>query len=83
MSIIPVLTVRATAVPKMRKATKLKKAAQVTACRGLRTWVETVVAIELAASCIPLVKANAKATRTMGITRRRLTAGIELSLFQR
>src|SRR5580704_8701948 len=35
---------------KMAKATKLKKAAQATAVRGLSTRVETTVAIEFAAS---------------------------------
>ena len=69
ISIIPVPIVWATAVPKMRKATKLKKAAQTTACRGVRTRVETMVAIELAASCMPLVKSKARATRMMKMTR--------------
>jgi hypothetical protein len=39
----------------MRKATKLKKAAQTTAFLGVKTLVETIVAMELAASCMPLV----------------------------
>ena len=39
-----------TAVPKTNAAVKLKKAAQATATVGLRTRVETIVAIELAAS---------------------------------
>ena len=41
--------VAATAVPKMPKAMKLKKAAQTTAWNGFRTRVDTIVAIELAA----------------------------------
>jgi hypothetical protein len=45
----------ATVVPNMRKAAKLKKAAQITATRGDKTLVETMVEIEFAASCIPLV----------------------------
>ena len=45
----------ATCVPKIKKATKLKKAAQKTAIRGERTRVETTVAIELAASWKPFV----------------------------
>ena len=61
-SIIPLPTVAATAVPKMRNAMKLKKAAQVTACLGVNTRVETIVDMELAASCIPLVKSKANAT---------------------
>jgi len=35
---------------KILKAIKLKKAAQITACNGVSTFVETIVAIELAAS---------------------------------
>jgi hypothetical protein len=42
--------VLATAVPKVKAATKLKKAAQITAILGDKTRVETTVAIELAAS---------------------------------
>ncbi len=54
-SIIPDPTVLATAVPKVKAATKLKKAAQTTALPGVRTRVETTVAIELAASWNPLM----------------------------
>ncbi len=42
--------VLATAVPTTKAATKLKKAAQKTATPGLRTRVETTVAMELALS---------------------------------
>ena len=35
---------------KIKKATKLKKAAQITACKGVKTLVDTTVAIEFAAS---------------------------------
>ncbi len=42
--------VSATFVPKMRNAAKLKNAAHATACLGVRTRVETTVAIEFAAS---------------------------------
>jgi hypothetical protein len=52
----------------MRKATKLKKAAQRTACLGDKTLVETTVEIEFAASCIPLVKSKTKATSMIKIT---------------
>ncbi len=41
---------------------KLKKAAQITAYCGRSTRVETIVAIELAASCNPLRKSNSSAT---------------------
>ena len=61
-------TVLATWVWKTRKATKLKRAAQMTAIRGVRTRVETTVAIELAASWKPLVKSNTSASRTMAMT---------------
>jgi len=50
MSIIPEPIVFATAVPKMKNAAKLKKAAQMTALPGESTRVDTTVAIELAAS---------------------------------
>jgi hypothetical protein len=50
MSIMPAPTVLATAVPKVNAATKLKKAAQITALPGDNTRVDTTVAIELAAS---------------------------------
>src|SRR5712691_4040582 len=59
---MPVPTVCATCAPKMRKATKLKKAAHTTACCGRKTRVDTMVAIEFAASCNPLRKSNASAT---------------------
>ena len=55
MSIIPLPIVFATAVPNPKAATKLKNAAQITACPGESTRVETIVAIELAASWKPLM----------------------------
>ena len=48
--IIPVPTVFATCAPIKKTATKLNKAAHMTAYRGLSTRVETTVAIEFAAS---------------------------------
>ena len=39
----------------MKKATKLKNAAHITAWNGVSTFVETIVAIELAASWKPLI----------------------------
>src|SRR6185312_9617525 len=50
----PLPIVCATCSGKIRKATKLKKAVQTTAQNGLSTRVETMVAIELAASWKPL-----------------------------
>src|SRR5258706_6920088 len=62
ISIIPLPIVLATAVPKPNAATKLKNAAQTTACPGDKTRVETTVAMELAASWKPLMKSNVSAT---------------------
>src|SRR6478735_9411366 len=61
-STIPVPMVCATCRPKNRKAMKLKKPAQKTAARGGNTRVDTMVAIELAASCRPFRKSNSNAT---------------------
>ena len=61
-STMPRPTVSATCRPKNRNAMKLKKAAQATAYCGRSTRVETMVAMELAASCRPLRKSNASAT---------------------
>ena len=52
---MPEPTVLATAVPKVKAATKLKKAAQMTAWPGVSTRVETTVAMEFAASWNPLM----------------------------
>src|SRR5712672_2545320 len=61
-SMMPVPIVLATWSPNTRKATKLKNAAHSTAYCGRSTRVETMVAIELAASCNPLRKSNSSAT---------------------
>src|SRR5476651_398552 len=61
-SMIPVPMVLATFSPNTAKATKLKNAAHATAYCGRSTRVETIVAIELAASFMPLRKSNASAT---------------------
>src|SRR3954468_14946012 len=61
-SMIPVPMVLATWSPNTRNATKLKKAAHNTAYCGRSTRVDTMVAIELAASCNPLRKSNSSAT---------------------
>ena len=65
---MPVPMVCATCEPKIRKATKLKNAAQATACCGRSTRVETMVAMEFAASCRPLRKSNASAIRISAIS---------------
>src|SRR4051812_47466407 len=54
----PFEIVAETAVPKTKAATKLKNAAQMTACVGDSTRVETIVAIEFAASWKPLRKSK-------------------------
>src|SRR6202158_544623 len=64
-SISPAPIVLATAVPKTKAATKLKKAAQKTAMSGVSTRVDTTVAIEFAESCIPLMKLKTRATAMM------------------
>src|SRR5712691_13465059 len=61
-SMMPVPIVLATWSPNTMKATKLKNAAHTTAYCGRSTRVETMVAIELAASCSPLRKSNNSAT---------------------
>ena len=71
---MPLPTVSATLSPNTRNATKLKKAAQNTASDGLRTRVETMVAIELAASCSPFRKSNARAV-AISPTRRGVARG--------
>jgi len=47
---------------KHREGDEIEKAAQNTAYCGRSTRVETMVAIELAASCIPFRKSNRSAT---------------------
>lgn len=68
ISIIPFPIVFATAVPTMKIATKLKVAAHKTAYFGESTLVATTVAIELALSCIPLVKSKMNAIRIITVT---------------
>src|ERR1700682_864838 len=65
----PAPIVLATAVPKTKAATKLKKAAQKTAMSGVSTRVDTTVAIEFAESCMPLMKSNTSATATIASTK--------------
>src|SRR6185436_773528 len=67
-STMPLPTVAATATPKIANATKLKNAAQSTAHCGRSTRVETMVAMELAASWKPFMKSNASASSTRNTT---------------
>ena len=66
----PFPTVLATCTPNPKAATKLKKAAQATACIGVSTRVDTTVAMELAASWKPLMKSKTRATAMMSATSR-------------
>ena len=68
---MPLPIVRATLTPNPKAATKLKNAAQTTAWVGVRTRVDTTVAMELAASWKPLMKSKTRATTTMKTTRAR------------
>jgi hypothetical protein len=61
---MPLPTVSATCKPKNRNALKLKNAAQATAACGVSKRVETMSAIELAASWKPFIKSNMRATTT-------------------
>src|SRR5207302_212541 len=68
VSTTPLPTVVATCTPKANAAMKLKKPAQMTAWNGVRTRVETTVAIEFAASWKPLMKSKTSATKMMKTT---------------
>src|SRR6185436_7486026 len=70
-STMPLPMVLATLGSKMAKARKLKAAAQTTAADGVRTRVETSVAIEFAASWKPLMKSKSSAAPTMAQTSRK------------
>ncbi len=59
---MPVPIVCATCSPNTANAMKLKNAAHATAYCGRNTRVDTIVAIEFAASCKPLRKSNINAT---------------------
>src|SRR5207247_10595366 len=67
-STTPLPTVLGTHTPQPNAATKLKKAAHTTAWSGVRTRVETTVAMEFAASWKPLMKSKTSATKTMKTT---------------
>src|SRR5262245_43682760 len=75
-SIMPVPMVAATFRWNTKTAAKLKNAAHATAWCGFSTPVETMVAMELAASWKPLMKSKASATMTKNATAPRpITAG--------
>ena len=76
---MPLPIVEATVVPNIRKAIKLKNAAQMTACLGDKTLVETMVEMELAASCMPLVKSKTRAMTMMKIINSKLKVTIYYS----
>ena len=75
-SMMPVPMVLATWSPNTAKAMKLKKAAQITAYCGRSTRVDTIVAIELAASCSPLRKSNSSATAIRTDQNRKTKRGV-------
>src|SRR6185503_12109804 len=63
-SMMPLPTVLATDRWNTPQASTLKNAAQITACQGLSTPVDTTVAMEFAASWKPFMKSNASASST-------------------
>src|ERR1700694_5914976 len=79
MWIIPLPMVLATAVPKTNAAMKFQKAAQATARNGVRTRVETTVAMELAASCQPFENSHASVSATTGSRSEKLVTGASLA----
>src|SRR5216684_5354525 len=70
----------ATAVPNTNAAMKFQNAAQTTAHNGVRTRVETTVAIEFAASCEPLENANDSASPTINRRRLKLSKAANLAI---
>src|SRR5713101_1018616 len=73
---MPLPIVLATAVPKKKAAVKFQKAAHATARNGVRTRVETTVAMELAASCQPLENSNASVRPMTARRREKLSTGV-------
>jgi hypothetical protein len=57
---------------------KFQKAAQRTARKGVRTLVETTVAMELAASCQPLENSKARVRKMTTKRREKLATGASL-----
>src|SRR5713226_8926466 len=77
---MPLPMVLATAVPKKKAAMKFQKAAQATARKGVRTRVETTVAMELAASCQPFENSKARVRNTTTMRREKLVTGAGLEV---
>jgi len=77
-STIPLPMVLATVVPNIKKATKLKNAAQTTACLGDKTLVETTVEMEFGGivHAVSEVKMRAKAMTKMANTLRPIMASV-------
>src|SRR5271167_4712210 len=72
---MPLPMVVATAVPKTKAAMKFQNAAHTTARKGVRTRVDTTVAMELAASCQPLENSKASVRTITAIRRLKLGIG--------
>src|SRR5467141_2248768 len=72
---IPLPMVLATAVPKTKAAMKFQKAAHTTARKGVRTRVETTVAMELAASCQPFENSKVRVRKMTTRRREKLLTG--------
>jgi hypothetical protein len=64
---------------KRKAAAKLKNAAHRTAFRGVKTLVETIVAMEFAASFIPFRKSNSNANPMTKITSANTTLTLQKS----
>src|SRR5574343_125632 len=75
---MPLPTVAATLRWKMKMATKLKNAANATACVGRSTPVDTTVAMELAASWKPFMKSNSSANTTRKTMTQRATCMVAM-----
>src|SRR3972149_2284596 len=60
----------------IRAPVKLKKAARDTAAKGVRAWVDTLVAMAFAASWNPFEKSNSKATTTTTTSRASSSLGM-------
>src|SRR5690348_8049238 len=81
-SMMPVPIVCATCRPKKMKAMKLKNDAQITAYCGLSTRVDTIVAIELPASFMPLKKSNTRAIATSATSSGSPSAAVSIGAFR-
>src|SRR5665213_1168553 len=80
---MPRPTVSATCRPNTRKAMKLKNAAAATAYCGRKTRVDTMVAMALAASFMPLRKSNASATKMRPISSGKASVAASIVIMSR